>query len=83
MINIITDHHSNEIAKKRTQIKGFIEDIQFLRQRFEVQRIIKGNHTIIFQSKETGKNIIVSYPSKLIPFEKLLQVLDLLTLDVA
>lgn len=69
--------------KIKEKIKEFIAELDFLRQRFEVVKTIKGNHSIIFQSRVTTSKIILHFSPKLIPFDQLLQILDQLTSDEA
>lgn len=83
LVAIATDFHLNQVTQKKDQIKEFIQVISFLRQCFEIKKVTKGNHSIIFQHLTIGLTIICHYPPKLIPYDQLLQILDQLTSDEA
>ncbi len=83
LATIATDYHIEQAVQKKDKIKEFIKVISFLRQLFEINKVIKNNHSIIFQHHATGLKIICHYPPRLIPYEQLLQILDQLTSDEA
>jgi len=83
LVDIAADYHLEQATQKKDKIKEFIQVISFLRQLFEIDKVIKNNHSILFQHRATGLKIICHYPPKLIPYKQLLQILDLLTSDEA
>ena len=83
LVDIAADYHLEQATQKKDKIREFIQVISFLRQHFEIDKVIKNNHSILFQHRATKSKIIFHYSPKLIPHEQLLQILDLLTSDEA
>lgn len=52
---------SDNIKKHKKIHQEFIKDIQFLRQRFEIERVNPHNHRITLRNKETGRRIFYPY----------------------
>jgi len=75
----LADMNKNDRIRELEQAhKEFIEDIQFLRQRFEVERINPHNHRITFKSRYTNRRIFYPYNNFMLD-DDVIRIMDELT----